>query len=387
MNFTYDVTPNGLYRRDAYTFTAIDISSLYVPTDEYIQIIEACVQQKKPHTDSLWIIGIGGSNMGALALYNALEYAIDSMPIHWIDTIDPVVTHASYAQFTAELQAGKNPLVVVISKSGRTLETAINSEIFITQLSRFRCDYAQYVVVITDAGSPLYREAQHKNFSILEIPRSVGGRFSVFTAVGLFPLAMQGISIRELCKGAADARANKEERYHAHAAIMYEQYTQGKNIYDIFVFNPQLKALGLWYRQLIGESLGKNLQGMTPTVSVGTIDLHSVVQLNLAGPRDKFTCFIWGTSEISEQLLWHTKTLANIQEAFFEGTCRAYKKQNIPFVQYRFALKPYECAFFMQLKMKEVIQLAALLGVNPFDQPEVELYKSEVREILDGPKV
>lgn len=390
MNFIYDYTHSGIATQELRDITArlrAHNLSLHVPDAAQLAAIEQCIEAKqKLEVSSLWVIGIGGSNMGALAIYRALEHLANGLPVYWVDTLDPLVTGDLLARFARELAAGKKPLVVIISKSGTTLETVVNAELFLDILRKHYVQCAQYVVAITDKDSLLWQQAHGQGYARLEIPKNVGGRYSVFTAVGLFPLGMLGISIRDLCAGAQRAMQENSDAA-TQAAIIYAQYKSRKNIYDHFVFGPRLAYLGAWCRQLMGESLGKNRSvGITPTVSVGSIDLHSVAQLYLAGPRDKLTCFLLGTASLSTVIptgQYAGKTVTQVQRALFDGTCAAYEKQKLPYTQYIFELNAANLGCFMQSKMIESIYLGFLLDVNPFDQPAVELYKTEMRRLLE----
>lgn len=396
MNFIYDYTHSGIAAQELHAITARlrnNVLNIYIPDAAQLAVIEQCIEAKqKLEVSSLWVIGIGGSNMGALAVYSALKHLTNELPVYWVDTLDSLVTADLLACFKQELAAGKKPLVVIISKSGTTLETVVNADLFLDVLRKHNSvQYANFVVAITDKDSALWQKAQKNKYAVLEIPKHVGGRYSVFTAVGLFPLGMLGIPLRELYAGALQA-VHKNTDAATQAAIIYAQYKSGKNIYDHFVFGPRLKYLGEWYRQLMGESLGKNRNvGITPTVSMGSVDLHSVAQLYLAGPQDKFTCFLLAYVDQVDIIIpagnYAGKTVAQLQRALFDGTCAAYEKQNLTFVQYAFELNAFNIGYFMQSKMMEVIYLGALLEVNPFDQPEVELYKTEVRRILGNQSV
>lgn len=174
-------------------------------------------------------------------------------------------------------------------------------------------------------------------------------------------------------------------------------------IHDLFVFSVQLESLGKWYRQLVGESLGKEFDtdgnkvhvGITPTVSVGSIDLHSVGQLYLGGPYDKFISFLSidehkptiSVPKLAQfdELVANIqgKPLASIMQAILHGVKAAYKKSERPFCSFIWpTLSPYYLGQFMQLSLLEIVYLGNLLNVNPFDQPNVEQYKDETRKVL-----
>jgi len=185
------------------------------------------------------------------------------------------------------------------------------------------------------------------------------------------------------------------------AAVLANAMRDGKTINDNFVFNSELESLGKWYRQLMGESVGKENDlggkkvntGLTPTVSVGSTDLHSVGQLYLGGPLDKITTFIYST-DTSRALNVPTErtfpavvemingvSTSDIMNAILGGVKIAYNKKQIPFMEVQFEeITPYELGAFMQFKM---MYLGKLLNVNPFDQPNVESYKIETKQLLE----
>ena len=193
-----------------------------------------------------------------------------------------------------------------MSKSGGTTETIANFEILLNILKKYKKKYEKYVVVTTDKDSKLWNLSLKKGFDTLEIPKKVGGRFSVLSSVGLFPLGIIGVDIYQLLKGAKlmkNSCLNKniiKNPAALSASLIYLHRLNDIKIHDLFIFNYDLESLGKWYRQLMGESIGKEydknmirvFEGITPTVSIGSTDLHSMAQLYLGGPYDKFTTFV-----------------------------------------------------------------------------------------------
>jgi glucose-6-phosphate isomerase len=384
--------------------------------DKLISAICSTVSEKKLLNPSLLIVvGIGGSNLGTLAILQALRgkfYNHDqAISVYFADTIDTdTIAHIAHLM-EQELMAANNVLLNIISKSGTTTETLANFEIFLEILKNHRpYNYHRFVVVTTDHDSALWHRAEREKFTSLTIPQSVGGRYSVFSAVGLFPLCMLGIDIQELCNGAQEGfiRAtddnNKQENYAAlSASIIAHHYTQNRLIHDTFLFTAALENIGAWYRQLSAESIGKALNkknksvhiGLLPTISLGSTDLHSVAQLYFAGPDNRFTTFINVTNNTHHLILpedkelemiapyLQNKSLTDIMNAILEGTKQAYAEDNRPFVSYTLPERSaYYVAQFMQMKMIEIMYLGYLLDINPFDQPEVEKYKAATKKIL-----
>jgi glucose-6-phosphate isomerase len=389
-----------------------EYACLHVVQDSQLltPITTLVAQKKKLNPALLIVIGIGGSNLGTLAVYQALAgiYANDmsgTLKVYFADTIGGDSTSQLYKLIEQTLQAGATVILNVVSKSGTTTETIINFELFIDLLRAYHPhNYAEYVVVTTDHGSVLWKYAQEYALSCLIIPDKVGGRYSVMSAVGLFPLALLGINIQYLVQGARDMLDQCLTVHQSMAALsaacMVQAYHQGLNINDTFVFPAQLAGIGQWYRQLVGESLGKQYNragqevftGMTPTVSVGSTDLHSVAQLYLGGPYDKFTTFLSIASDANQLAIpslpefqgdLQDKTVKQVLDAILRGVQLAYAHAKRPFVSIVLPEKnSYYCGQLLQWKMLEVIYGAALLGINPFDQPQVELYKQETRKIL-----
>jgi glucose-6-phosphate isomerase len=397
-----------------------DYASLNLPTDIHaINHIKSIVEEKKQLKPSIMVvIGIGGSNLGALAIHEAINGKLyneknPKLKVYWADTVD-TSSISTIAQFINECLAdGGNIILNVISKSGATTETIANFQALLKILKTHKPeDYFRYVVATTDKDSKLWNISQEEKFSCLEIPKHVGGRYSVFSAVGLFPLGMLDVHIDELVAGARSIipECTDENIFDSPAglsAVLLEyHYRHGKNIHDTFVFSPDLESVGKWYRQLLGESIGKEFNkqgkkievGITPTVSVGSTDLHSVGQLYLGGPRDKFTTFVnflsFKTIEFAsvpyleryDELVPHIqgKFLVTIMQSIFEGIQKTYKQRNLPYVTFLLQSNdPFYIGQFLQCKMLEMMYLGYLLDINPFDQPNVELYKNETREILE----
>jgi len=396
---------------------ASDYASINLVTDEHMHTaIQAVADEKKRlNPKILIVIGIGGSNLGAMAVHQALKGTLyndqsDELKVYWADTVDADYIHTIITHMQAVLKAGHSVLLTIISKSGSTTETAANAQIFLALLKRYKPDdYFRYVVAITDKNSQLWNIAAQERFVSLEIPKKVGGRYSVFSAAGLFPLAMLGVNITQLLEGARflmpELLDTTIERNPAalSAISLAHAYRSGKTIHDTFLFSVALESVGKWYRQLMGESIGKEYNrsgklvhvGITPTVSVGSTDLHSVGQLYMGGPRDKITTFITvqnpGVSltvptdpayaKFGESI--QDVSLSHIMDAIIAGVQKAYSKQSLPFMR---VVLPEKSGFYigqlLQFKMIEIMYLGYLLDINPFDQPEVELYKEETRQIL-----
>lgn len=389
-------------------------ASVNLPFDaEMVRLVESVVQDKqKKRIAALIVIGIGGSSLGAKAVHEALNGLYYNertahTKLYFVETVDSDAV-ADVLTLTQEmLQRGEDVLVNCISKSGSTTETIANYELFIQLLkSSYADQWHEQVVVTTDKDSLLWQLAEKNDIARLTIPARVGGRYSVFSAAGLFPLAFVGIDIQTLLDGAqrmfnlCTNLALHDNPAALSAAIIVEQYSKSITIHDMFLFSPELSAIGSWYRQLVGESLGKLSSqdvevGITPTVSIGSTDLHSVGQLYLGGPKKTSTTFVTIQKHVAtclvphypefEQLVAHiqTKPLSSIMDAIIRGTLAAYDDKRLAYMLFQLPKKnPYYIGQLLQLKMVEVMYIGHLLQVNPFDQPHVEQYKVETRKIL-----
>ncbi|MEE8565239.1 MAG: hypothetical protein V3S79_02510, partial [Candidatus Thermoplasmatota archaeon] len=357
----------------------------------------------------------GGSNLGTLAIQEALlgkyyNLKDSNIKIFYADTVDSDQLNDIIDIIEPALKKGEKILINCISKSGGTTETISNFEIFIDIIKKYIKEYKKYIIVTTDEDSKFWRFAKEKGFDVLGIPKNVGGRYSIFSSVSLFPLGLIGLNIDKILEGALamrdiclslDIDKNIASRS---ACYIYKYYKMGFNIHDLFLFSPDFESIGKWYRQLIGESIGKEYSkdnkqifcGITPTVSIGSTDLHSMAQLYLGGPYDKFTTFIKINKNKSTLKLPNfdeystlvnniqQKKISEIMDAIFYGTKKSYKNGKRPFLEIVFPDK-YESSIgqFLQYKMIEIMYLGFLLNVNPFDQPNVEDYKNETKSVLE----
>lgn len=397
-----------------------DAASINLPVDkEILKQVKALVKKKqllKP--EYLVIISIGGAFQCPLAAqeavlgknYNELG---PKLKVLYASTVDSDAIAAIISLIERPLKKKKNVLLAIISKSGTTTESIAMAEVLIEKVKKHRKDYSKSVVVITDNHSRLMSLAEKNGFDTITIPKKIGDRYSVLSPLGLFPLTMLGIKSEQLLLGAASMRERclspdlSNNPAALSAAISYLQFKDGKNIHDTFLFSTDLESLGKWCRQISAESLGKEkdrngiqvFTGPTPTVSIGSLDLHISTQLYLGGPFDKYTMFVKVEKNKSHVRLPDLKEyddvvegiqgleLKEIMDAIYQGTLIAFEKAHRPYSEVILPDKSESSvAQFMQFKMFETIYLASLLNVNPFDQPNVESYKEETRKILAGKK-
>lgn len=387
-----------------------DRASINLPIDKsMLKNIKANINKFK-NADYLIVAGIGGSNLGTIAIQEAVLGQLYNQfnpktKVLYADTVDPDLISSIICIVEPELKKGKKVILNGVSKSGGTTETIANFEILANVIKKYHKDYEKYIVVTTDKDSKFYNLAKQKNFTTLEIPKKVGGRFSVFSPVGLFPLGLLGINLDKLLKGAQKARKEqikKDSPATISAAIKFLHKTKHP-INDLFIFSKDLESVGKWYRQLMGESIAKekNLQnkkvftGLTPTVSIGSTDLHSMAQLYLGGPYDKYTTFISTKNNRGKEsvpnIKAYNKLVPNIQNKFLKdimsailkGTQTAYKKGKRPYSEIILKNKSEESiGELLQFFMIEMMFLGHLMNVNTFDQPNVENYKIETKKLL-----
>jgi glucose-6-phosphate isomerase len=299
--------------------------------------------------------------------------------------------------------------IVPISKSGGTLETAVAFRIFRDALERsFGSDspaLKQLVVPITGATGKLRDLATDAGYRhVFEIPDDVGGRFSVFTAVGLFPAAMMGIDVEQLLSGAADmtrrffsAPLGENPVLDYTATCHLFEADAGMTVRLLSTWGSRLEALGFWYDQLLSESLGKQEKGATPITVVNTRDLHSRGQQHQEGRRDKLITNVIVETPSNDPLKvpksaidhdqlnrLHNKTLPELLAAATEGTNQAYAAVERPTADILLAeLTPYAMGELLQMFMLATVLEGRLIAINPYGQPGVEAYKQNMTAIID----
>src|SRR3989337_2325372 len=355
--------------------------------------------------DNLVVLGIGGSALGAKALFNALCHPYHNLllrnercglRVFFCDNIDP-----DGFQPLLEILNLKWPVCNVITKSGETAET-IAQFLIVKRLLEKRIGrrYREHIIITTDpAKGELRKIANDEGFRSLPVPTGVGGRYSVLSAVGLLPAALMGIDVREVLAGAREmdelTSADdiwKNPAYMA-AIIKYLAYGKGKNISALMPYSNALKDFSEWYVQLWAESLGKRINlkgavincGQTPVRAIGTTDQHSQLQLYMEGPYDKVITFIEVKKfkdkvaipkifeDFKEIGYLGGHTMAELFKAELAATRIAMTKNKR--MNYTVVLPEINPFTFGQLLFFFEVQTAfagGLFGINPFDQPGVE---------------
>lgn len=406
---------NDVARANNYEF---DESTINLPFDEDIlnKVQEVVNEKKTKNLKYIIVIGIGGSNLGTQAIYEAVKGKFDAYKknfpkILFLDT-DSSSALVDVKEIIEKQVKSENELLInIISKSGTNTEPIVNFEALYNYLKNKFKNIDDRIVITTGEGSKLWEQAEKKGLTLLGIPEKVGGRFSVFSNVGILPLSFAGINVKKLFTGAKDMRdrclktEDSQNIAIVSACLIYRHFEKDIKINNNFFFNPQLESIGKWYRQLMGESIGKEYDvhnkkinmGITPIVSIGSTDLHSMAQLYLGGPNNMFTNFVYThessvdakvpTDEIFPNLVngIKGKYLSEVMSAILEGVKKAYQNQKIPYMEVVMPeISEYTLGQYLQFKMMEMMFLAKLLGVNAFDQPNVEAYKNETRKILES---
>jgi glucose-6-phosphate isomerase len=369
--------------------------------DNELRRIDDAAKRIQDENDCLVVIGIGGSYLGARA-------AIDALPG---EARYPVLfagqnLSSDYHARLLESLEGRRYALCVISKSGTTTEPAIAfrilSQLLVERLGRR--DAAKRIFAVTDPSKgALGRMAEHDGYLTFPIPPDVGGRFSVLSPVGLLPCAAAGISIRELMQGAAEAmdrftRIGPENEAVQYAVRRYGLFEEGIAIEILSTFNPELGTLCEWWKQLAGESEGKQGKGLFPASTVMTTDLHSLGQYLQDGARNILETFLVANEPRRTVLVPQTgedqdgleylagRTLSDINEKAFEGTRSAHEAGGLPVMTIELpAVIPATIgALFVFFEIAVAVS-GRLLGVNPFDQPGVDEYKRRMFELLGKP--
>ena len=376
--------------------------------DEFERVKKAA---KKIISDSdiLIVIGIGGSYLGARAaieflrspLYNSIKK----------DTPDIFFTgnsiSGSQLSDLLNICEGKRVSVNVISKSGTTTEPAIAFRVFRKWLEEnYGVEEARKRIYCTTdkARGTLKQLADEEGYECFVIPDDVGGRFSVLTPVGILPIAVSGADIDMLMKGAADAREayavcdlEKNDCY-KYAALRNIMYNKGKSMELLVSYEPRFTLMSEWYKQLFGESEGKDNKGIFPSAVTFSTDLHSLGQFIQEGSRIMFETVVKIGEQESDVVIEKAendgdglnflagKTMSFVNEKAFEGTVLAHTDGGVPnFVIEMDKADEYDLGYLIYFFEKACAISGYMLGVNPFNQPGVESYKKNMFALLGKP--
>lgn len=386
--------------------------------------ILATAEMLRDEVDRVVSLGIGGSYMGARALFEALCHPHhNALPkanrggtpqiFFEGNNLDNDALHALLEMLQVDNRDAEGVLkrwaIIVISKSGGTLETAAAFRLFRAAIEDYYGEDAntvqRYIVPVTGESGKLRELSGVRGYeSVFDVPEGVGGRFSVLSAVGLLPAAVMGLDIVQLLEG-ADAM-NDTTRSQPTGENPVLDYTATCHLFEkhhgmttriLSTWGSRLEAFGFWYDQLLSESLGKEEQGATPITGVNTRDLHSRGQQHQEGRRDKLITNLIVNSASREHLALPSsddnqddlnrfagKTVPEFLNAAIEGTNQAYTEADRPTADIRVEkLDEYAMGQLFQMLMLATVIEGRLIGINPYGQPGVEAYKKNMNAILE----
>ena len=380
-------------------------------TAEFLNEIKACAEVLRSNCDTVVVAGIGGSYLGARAVIEALGNSFA-----WLTNNgeNPNILFAGnnigedYLYELTQYLKGRNFGVINISKSGTTTETALAFRLLKKQCEEQRGkEMARKVIVaVTDAKKGAARTtADKEGYTSFIIPDNVGGRFSVLTPVGLLPIAVAGFDIDKLVQGAADMEATtapgvpfEENPSAVYAAVRNILYAQGKKIEILVNFQPKLHFMNEWWKQLYGESEGKDLKGIFPAAVDFSTDLHSMGQWIQEGERTIFETVISVETPEHTLLFPHDeenldglnflagKRVDEVNKMAELGTQLAHVDGGVPNMRVVVdRLDEYNLGQLIYFFEKACGISGLLLQVNPFNQPGVEAYKKNMFALLGKP--
>lgn len=371
--------------------------------EEFARIKEAA-KKIREDSDVLLVAGIGGSYLGARAVVEAVKGlyhndTADGLKIYFCgNTISP-----TYLNDIIKVTKGKRFSINVISKSGTTTETALAFRVLrkLLEDSVGPEEANKRIYATTDrAKGTLKQLADAQGWPTFVVPDDVGGRYSVLTAVGLLPIACAGIDIDALMKGAADAReaysvCSKDNDAYRYAMTRNILYRKGKVVETLAAFEPDFTMMNEWYKQLFGESEGKDQKGLMPTSCIFSTDLHSMGQFLQDGSRTMFETYVDikntredfyieplegnfdGLNFLADQ------NMSVVNRKAMEGTILAHNDGGVPIGVIEVdSLDAYNVGYLIYFFWKACAVSGYLLSVNPFDQPGVESYKKNMFALL-----
>jgi len=386
---------------------------LHLPSgvsDSVLADIQSTADSLRNVCDAFIVVGIGGSYLGARAGISFLSSSFfNQFGRHGGPEIYFAGQNISsdYHADLFDLVGGRDVSLNVISKSGTTTEPAIAFRLLKEMVeNKYGADVARdRIVVTTDSSKGALKSlADELGYRTFVIPDDVGGRYSVLTPVGLFPMAVAGINIQELMEGARQAEKlysnpslDQNDAYY-YAVTRQLLYKKGKTTEILATFQPAFSYLADWWKQLAGESEGKNLKGIFPSSVEFTSDLHSMGQWIQEGNRNIFETFLVLESSRRQLKIPAFKndadglnylageTLDAVNEKAWLGTASAHKEGGVPNMTLKIKDRsPYSLGQAFYFFERAVAMTGYLNGVNPFDQPGVEFYKKNMFKLLGKP--
>lgn len=379
--------------------------------EEFLRI-QTTAEKIKRDSDILLVIGIGGSYLGARAAIEALQHSFYNVLPNVQRTTPQIIfvgnnISSTYMMDVIDLLEGKDFSINVISKSGTTTEPAIAFRIFRKLLEeKYGKEGAgKRIYATTDkVKGALKTVANEEGYETFVIPDDVGGRYSVLTAVGLLPIAVSGADIEAIMKGAQAAQNDfssselSENMAYQYAAVRNILYNKGKTIEMLINYEPSLQYFSEWWKQLFGESEGKDQKGIYPSSANFSTDLHSLGQYVQEGRREIFETIIKVETPRRELKIEQAEndldginylagqTLDFVNNKAFEGAMLAHTDGGVPnLTVFIPKLDEYTFGYLVYFFEKACAMSGYLLGVNPFNQPGVEAYKVNMFALLGKP--
>ena len=369
---------------------------------EELERIKKDAQYVRDNFDVLVVCGIGGSYLGsrcALEALNGLK-SDDQLEIIFMgQTFSP-----NYVAQVLEYLKGKNFAINVISKSGTTTETSISfrllKELLESQIGKEAAKKAIYATTDKEKGA-LKTLCNNEGYATYVLPGDIGGRYSVFTAVGTFPLACAGIDVDKMIKGAQVARDEaeslplKDNKCYQYAVMRDYMYRHNKPVEMYVTYEPQMSQISEWLKQLFGESEGKEHKGLFPSSATFSTDLHSLGQyiqdgtpllfetiINVLKPKQDVT-IPHDDADLDGLNYLEGKNLAFVNQKAFEGTLQAHEDGGVPCNVISLSkLDEYNLGYLFYFFMRACAMSAYMLDINPFNQPGVEVYKKNMFHLL-----
>ncbi|MFD1927507.1 glucose-6-phosphate isomerase [Sporosarcina siberiensis] len=371
--------------------------------------IKTAALKVRGNSEVLLVIGVGGSYMGSRAGIEMLTHTFQN-ELSTKQRVGPQVIFAgnnlssSYISDVIDLLEGKDFSINVISKSGTTLEPAIAFRVFrkllVDKYGRTEAQSRIYITTDREKGT-LNRIAKSEGYETFNIPRNIGGRFSALTSVGLFPMAVSGICIDSIMEGASTARTDltsddlNENVAYQYAAIRNLLYSKGKGIELLVSYEPNLQSFSEWWKQLYAESEGKDGRGIFPTSAVFSTDLHSLGQYIQDGRKNIFETIIKvgkpnkdvvienEETDFDELNYLNGKTVNYLNLKALDGTLQAHTNGGVPNLIIQIPeMNAYTFGYLVYFFQLACVMSGYILGVNPFNQPGVEAYKSNMYQLL-----
>ncbi len=379
-------------------------------TQESLEDIKATALKLRQISEIIIVVGIGGSYLGAKAVMDAMAGHFDHITP---GNKKPIVVFAGqnisedYLSDLIAITKGRDFSTIVISKSGTTTEPAIAFRIIKEEIERRygKKEAAQRIVAVTDASRGALRTlANSEGYKSFVIPDNIGGRFSVLTPVGLLPLAAAGVDIDKLVEGARDMESEcasndfEENIAMQYAAARYALYSKGKKIEILASYEPKLLYISEWWKQLYGESEGKDGKGIFPASVTLSADLHSMGQYIQQGERTLFETVISiakpdahieikaDEADLDGLNFLTGKRVHQINHMAQMGTMLAHVDGGVPNILVEMeSITEYNIGSLLYFFEKACGMSGYALGVNPFDQPGVEDYKKNMFALMGKP--